>query len=139
MHREANIGQLDPAARLQELVGLLKEAWEVGNTANHHAAVNKVELMRKCPRLLQVIDLEDNVGRHEARLDGAEIDAKHLCLGMRIAKVECPDARACADIQHMVQLLVRWDGRCEELPVEHQDEQVVLQVQPVILALVVRE
>lgn len=60
---DVDVGQLDPAARVQVLERVLHELGPVGERADQHAAVDEVELVRVRPRLLEVVDVEGYIGR----------------------------------------------------------------------------
>jgi hypothetical protein len=46
------------------LVSFAKELWPIGEAAHHEPRVNEVELIRKHPKVLGIIDNESQVGRN---------------------------------------------------------------------------
>lgn len=97
---------LDVRARLEVVVGLLVQLVPVGRAAAQRAPVDVVELadLGELPRLLVVVDVELDVGRHEARLNGRQVGADDQRAGELVRELDGPDARARADVEHRLRV-----------------------------------
>lgn len=71
------------------LVSLLEEPGPVEDRPRHEARKDKVEGCGEVPVVLEVVDQEPRVGRHEGRLDGAQVDAGDL----QVSASFCREAR----------------------------------------------
>ncbi len=135
LERDLELLQLDPAAGPQVGAGLAQEPRPVGDGAAQVARVDEVEGPLVEPGRLGVLDLEVQVGRHPAGLDGAEVGADHFGAGRLVGKVDGPDASAGAHVEHA--LHVRRDGGAVEGAAEGEVAHMVEEVLPVLLILVV--
>lgn len=96
--------QLEEAARLQELIGLVDEAVPVGDAHGEGADVDVVEALVKGPGLGGVIDIKGAIDRHVLWLDGRQVRPHDLDLRVQVGKVYGPVARAAAhveDVRHV--------------------------------------
>ena len=58
---------------------------------------------------------------------------------VRICVVDSPDSRPSSNIQYSLDCLVRRNRSCEEVAAECQTKEMVLEVQPIVLNLVIGE
>lgn len=79
---------LDPAAGLASTEGFPVQPRPVGNVAGQEADVDEVKgVVVPGPIEVGVVDLELDVRRYPARLDGRQVGARYFDTGMSIAKV----------------------------------------------------
>jgi hypothetical protein len=98
-------------------LNILIQRWERGDRAVYRARVYEVEAaLREGPGLGEVIDLELEVGRHIAGLDGGEVRSDDGGGGVEVCKIDGPDSGAGAEIEDALGVAV--DGREEEGAVE---------------------
>lgn len=88
-----------------------------------------------CPHLFRIINLKLTIRRTPLRLYGRQIRAYHLRHGVFIRHIDRPYPRPCANIEDLVRFR---DWRKMQLPVEDVQEDLVVQVQPVLLEFVRR-
>ena len=66
----------------------LEELGPIRGGPDHVPDVDVIEVvLRECPGLVDVIDFEADVGRHEAWLDRGDIDARDFCGGMLVGEI----------------------------------------------------
>jgi len=78
---------------MHALKTLPKKIIKIRKSPAHHPTINKIKLLRKRPRLLQIINLEGNIRRDHRGLNRAQIDSKNLTLGMLVREINRPDPR----------------------------------------------
>jgi hypothetical protein len=98
-----------------------------GRCGGHHG---------KAPVDAQVVDLEHAVRGHPRGLDRAQVDADHPRALELFGNVERPDARAGAAVEDVVQ--VGRERRRVQVAVQHEEREMVREVESVLLQLVVR-
>lgn len=131
-----DVDDLEPPTGGQVLHALLEEARPVGEGDGHEARVDVVEGLAEGPVVLEVVDLELDVGGHEAGLDGAQVDADDGGRGVVVSEVDGPAARARADVEDAAEgLLV--EGRKVQPVVKGEEAEGVLEVEALLLGLVV--
>lgn len=103
-----------------------------------HATMDVVERVIEIPFLGQVVHIEVAVWRDIVRLHRRNVRPDDLCGGMFVGKIYCPDASSSPDVEDILE--ARGQGvqrRPVELGIECQVEQLMLEVQPVELLLIV--
>lgn len=98
--------------------------------------MHKVERARVDPWRLGVVDLEVQVWRHPAGLDGAEVGANDFSARELVVEVSRPDACARTDVDEAMGVLQRCD---EEAAVQHEIADMVEQVLSVLLGFAIRQ
>ncbi|TKW52432.1 hypothetical protein CTA1_2328 [Colletotrichum tanaceti] len=78
---------LEVAAGLEVVVGLLHDALPFGEAANHVARKDEVERLGPRPLSFSVVHLEDTVHWTVVGLDRAEVDADGFCFGVLVGVV----------------------------------------------------
>ncbi len=129
---------LHVGAGLEVDEGLAVELGPVSDAAAEGAAVDEVEGLGEGPLALGVVDVELAVGRHPGGLDGREVRADHDGGGELVRNLDRPDACAGADVEDALWGWVS-DGSGVQRAVEGHLEDVVEEVEPVLLLLVVGE
>jgi hypothetical protein len=137
--RVDDIDALNPPPRAEMLECLPTVAGRVGKELQGHACHDEVEGFTERPVLFEIVDLEGQIRRHEARLDGTQIDPDDFRLGMLVCEVNRPDASAGPNVQHAMEDLVLRNRRRVQPPLEREEEDMVLEIQTVVLCLVVGE
>lgn len=86
------IHMLNVTARLAASVSVLVEGKPVLDGTAEPTDVDEVEEVRLVgPFLVVVVDLETDVGRNPAGLDGRDVGADDVAVGERIGEVDCPE------------------------------------------------
>ena len=89
------------------------------------------------PCVLNVVNDKGDVWRDKVGLDGAEVDSGDVGFRVVVSKVDGPGAGSTPDVEDMVELLGK--GRELRFPVKGQGEEVVLEVETILFALVIGE
>jgi hypothetical protein len=132
LKEDERLHELDPAAGLEVVVDAPEQLRKVGEEGAHVAAMDVVELVAVDPLVLGVVDLEAAVGRHVLGLDGRQVGAEHVRLGVLVRELHRPNPRPRTHVQHPAGLV---DRREVELPVQNLQGYPVLQIESTNLLL----
>lgn len=129
---------LHPPSRLQVLEGFAVELRPIGDASAQSTAVDEVKRIVEGPLGLCVVDVELAVGWHPCRLDGREIRADHHSRGELVCYFDGPDSGPSANVQDPLRGRLG-DGSHVQRSVQHHLEDVVEEVEPILLFLIIRE
>jgi len=118
--------ELDPAAWLEVLEGLVHEMWPVGDGTGEEARVDEVEGFTGVvgPSCFDIVDVEVAVWRDGGRHCGREIVAYNRCAGEVLGEIDGPYTGAGAEIEDSAAEVGR--ERSEEEMVLHCEEDEVM-------------
>ncbi len=136
--RRAGVLHLQPPAGLQSVEGTSEHLPHVLEAHRQHAPMYVVEAVVQRPLLLGVAHRERHVRRHVRALHGAQVGADDARGRIRSGEVDGPEASPGAQVQRGVQA-AGVERRAVQGAIEGEAEEVVLQVEAVLLAVVVGE
>jgi hypothetical protein len=92
-----------PAPRLEVLIRLAIKLCPASRAAAQRSPVYEIEFwFSKLPRLFEIVNVEFQIRRNIARLDGGEVCSCYGGAGIFVCEFDCPDAGPGADVEDFV-------------------------------------